>query len=214
VLYVYTVNMDTRTKIIRCALREIERKGLAGFSVRAVGAAAGLSGMAMYRHFLNREDLLRAIGEDAFARYQERVGAVADGSLETALIKIGRSYAEFSLDEPGRFEACFVLKTKVERVYPRDFEEGKSPVIALMTERLRQAQADGQISAADPVKLAILLWAQLHGLVMLHRAGRISMPRAAYLQLCDDATLRFVRSLEVRAPVQSGPTKKRKIVKR
>lgn len=184
--------MDTRELIIDEAMKEIERQGLDHFSLRAVGAAAGLSPMAVYRHFANKQDLLRAVGEAAFHTFNERVASISDKSLERWLRGIARTYVEFYLDTPGRFDACFVLKTSVERIYPRDFRAGQSPTITLMQKRLEVAQAAGEIERTDALELALQLWATVHGLVMLHKAGRFSLPRKAFLELCDRASMRLL----------------------
>ncbi|GFE89822.1 TetR/AcrR family transcriptional regulator [Steroidobacter agaridevorans] len=193
--HVYTVNMDSRQSIIQCALHELESKGLSGFSLRAVGVAAGLSAMAIYRHFKNKEDLLRAVGEEAFAAYRQRVANIPEGPIEEWLRLVGREYVEFALDDPGRFDACFVLKTQAERIYPQDFRAGKSPVISLMAKKIEAAQATGQLNSGNALEIALLLWAQLHGLAMLHRSGRFSLNRNAFLALCDRAIELIIRGL-------------------
>jgi AcrR family transcriptional regulator len=187
--------MDTRRAIIECALRELDNEGLSGFSLRAVGSAAGLSAMAVYRHFENKEDLLRAVGEEAFAAFQLRVTGIPDAPFREWMRRVGREYAEFAVDDPGRFEACFVLRTQVERIFPHDFRAGKSPVISLMMEKIRAAQAAGELDPGDPLEVALLFWAQLHGMVMLHRSGRFSLSRAAFLALCDRASELLVDGL-------------------
>lgn len=194
--HVYTVNMETRQKIIQCALREIQRHGVEGFSVRAAATAAGLSAMAMYRHFEDKEDLLRAVGEDAFDVYQRRISLIPKGSIESTFKKIARAYVEFALDDPGRFEACFVIRTKVERIYPDDFRAGRSPVIAWMVELIQESQERNLLAGGDPVEIALLLWAQVHGLVMLQRASRISMNREVFISLCENAAARTIKSLQ------------------
>ncbi len=200
--------MDTRRAIIECALHELDSKGLSGFSLRAVGSAAGLSAMAVYRHFKNKEDLLRAVGEEAFAAYQLRVSRIPEAPFGEWMRLVGREYAEFALDDPGRFEACFVLRTQVERIFPQDFRAGKSPVISLMMEKIRAAQAAGTLDPADPLELALLMWAQFHGMVMLHRSGRFSLNRNAFLALCDRTSELIVDGLS-RKPAQPTRTNKR-----
>ena len=54
-----------------------------------------------------------------------------------------RLYVLFALDEPARFDACFVLRTGVERRFPRDFRAGKSPVGSMIVARVQAAQAAG-----------------------------------------------------------------------
>ena len=209
------MDMDTRRRIIQCALRELDSEGLGGFSLRAVGSAAGLSAMAVYRHFKNKEDLLRAVGEEAFAAYQRRVADIPDAPIQEWIRLVGREYVGFALDDPGRFEVCFVLQTQVERIYPNDFRAGKSPVISLMVQKIQAAQAAGQLKPADALEVALQLWAQLHGMVMLHRSGRFSLSRSAFLALCDRACELIVNGLScmrvqpVRANKRTGNRRSR-----
>jgi AcrR family transcriptional regulator len=140
--------------------------------------------MAVYRHFRNRDDLLAAAGEEAFATWKARIDAIDREPPLDWMREAARAYLEFALDQPARFEACFVLRTTVERRYPEDFRAGKSPVISLMVARIEEAQAQGLIRAGDPLEAAVLFWAELHGLAMLQRSGRFAMERDAYLSLC------------------------------
>jgi len=176
--------METKQRILRCALDELQRSGVDQFSLRAVGVAAGMTPMAVYRHFRDREALLEAAGEEAFGVWKARVGAIKAAQPIDWLRRVGRAYAEFALDEPAFFDACFVLRTRVERLYPADFIAGKSPVIALAVKRIEEAQAQGQLAQGDALEAAMSMWAQVHGLAMLHRAGRFAMKRKDYLALC------------------------------
>jgi len=40
------------------------------------------------------------------------------------------------------------------------------------------------LAPGDALEAAMSLWAQLHGLAMLHRSGRFAMKREDYLGLC------------------------------
>jgi len=176
--------MDAKQRILRCALEELQRSGVEKFSLRAVGTAAGITPMAVYRHYRDREELLAAAGEAAFGVWKARAGAIRAAHPLDWLRQVGRAYAEFALDEPEFFDACFVLRTSVERLYPADFLAGKSPVIALVVKRIEDAQARGELAPGDALEAGMALWAQVHGLVMLHRSGRFAMKRKEYLALC------------------------------
>src|SRR6185369_13555103 len=105
-LHVYGVYMETKQRILDCAMTELERAGAEHFSLRAVGTAAGLTPMAVYRHYRDREALLAAVGEAAFAAWQDRIARIR-AKLPLAWMRaVGRAYLEFALDEPARFEAC------------------------------------------------------------------------------------------------------------
>ncbi|MES1192281.1 MAG: TetR/AcrR family transcriptional regulator [Steroidobacter sp.] len=188
--------MNTRERLVECAFGELERSGIEGFSLRSVGNDAGLSAMAVYRHFKNKNELLRVVGEVAFEEWRRRVEAIKETTLEKWFHKVVRAYVEFALDQPARFDVCFVLKTEVERIYPDDFRAGKSPVISLTMQRIEQAQRNGELNPGDSLEIALFAWAQLHGLVMLHRSGRFALGRAAFLSLCKRCGSRILQALK------------------
>jgi AcrR family transcriptional regulator len=190
--------MDTKSRILGCAFKELEKSGIEQFSLRSVGAAAGLSAMAVYRHFENKEDLLRALAEQAFAEWSERVQVIRESDLRAWFRKAMRAYVEFSLDEPGRFDLCFVLKTQVERIYPDDFRAGKSPAVSLVMQRIEAGQRAGYLKDDDSLEMAMFAWAELHGLVMLHRAGRFGMSRKDFIALCKRCSDRALDSFVAR----------------
>ncbi len=175
--------MNTRDRLVSCALEELEKGGVEAFSLRSVSAAAGVTPMAVYRHFPNKDELLQAAGREAFAEWLARVQTVRATDPLEWMRQAARLFMQFALDEPARFDACFVVRTGVERRYPRDFREGKSPVVSMMMERVIAAQAVGLLEPADPLEIAMFFWSQLHGLAMLHRSGRFAMSRAAFLAL-------------------------------
>src|SRR3954453_13520802 len=53
----------TRDRILRAALVLIDRDGLDALTMRALGAALGVEGMALYRHVGSKERLLDGIAE-------------------------------------------------------------------------------------------------------------------------------------------------------
>ena len=175
--------MNTRDELLSCALAELERGGVADFSLRAVSAAAGVTPMAVYRHFPNKEELLQAVGREAFAAWQLSAESIRARDPLAWLRQAGKLYMQFALDQPARFDACFVLKTGVERRYPRDFRAGKSPAVALVVTRVQELQAAGVFAPGDSLEIAMFFWSQLHGLAMLQRSGRMAMPRSAFLAL-------------------------------
>jgi AcrR family transcriptional regulator len=175
-------------------MTELERSGAENFSLRAVGTAAGLTPMAVYRHYRAREALLVAVGEAAFGEWARRIARIRAKRPIAWLRAAGRAYAEFALDAPAKFEACFVIRTSVERLYPADFVAGRSPVIAKVVEQIETAQRESEISTGDSLERAMLFWAQVHGFVMLHRSGRFALGRRAFLALLDRSICRLLQS--------------------
>jgi len=176
--------MTTKERILSIAIAELEAKGLAGLSLRAVGQKAGITPMAVYRHFADKATLLQAVGDHALATWQRRVQPVADLPLLVGFEAISTAFVDFALDEPALFDAAFVLRTRAERIYPDDFEAGRSPVVSGFAQRLAAGQTAGLVRAGPPLELAMAVWGVLQGLVTLHRSGRFDLPRPAFTALC------------------------------
>jgi AcrR family transcriptional regulator len=176
--------MTTRDRILTIAIAELEAKGLEGLSLRAVGQKAGITPMAVYRHFADKAALLQALGEYALGRWQARIEAMADLPLLEGFTVMAAAFVDYALDEPALFDAAFVLKTRAERIYPEDFEAGRSPVIGGFAQRLAEGQTAGLVRDGPPLELAMAVWGVLQGLVGLHRSGRFNLSRQAFTALC------------------------------
>jgi AcrR family transcriptional regulator len=176
--------MTTKQRILAIAIDELTAKGLAGLSLRAVGQKAGITPMAVYRHFADKAALLEALGAHALDLWQRRAEACAGLPLLEGFEAIATAFVDFALDEPALFDAAFVLHTRAERIYPDDFEAGRSPVIGGFARRLAEGQAAGLVRAGPPLELALAVWGVLQGLVTLHRSGRFNLSRPEFTALC------------------------------
>lgn len=91
-----------REQILAVAAQLFARHGFHGVSIADLGAAVGVSGPALYRHFPGKEALLAemlvGISEHLLAGGQERAAASADPrDVLTALVEF---QADFALREP------------------------------------------------------------------------------------------------------------------
>ncbi|GAA4286405.1 SACE_7040 family transcriptional regulator [Georgenia daeguensis] len=93
-----------REQILRAAAELFARSGFGGVSVDDIGAAVGVSGPALYRHFPGKEailaELLVGISEELLREGRVRVAA-ADGEADTALEALVDWHVSFALDHPA-----------------------------------------------------------------------------------------------------------------
>ena len=190
VFYVYTVYMPTQTtqeRILDVARDLFEREGAAAVSMRRVAEAVGITPMAIYRHFANREALLKRISDDAFAAVAQQWaqrGQHAD--LMQGLLHSMENYLDYALHHPHFFDYNFSVARDDARRFPDDFRKRGSPTLNVVHDLLAEGMRQGLLRERDPWDLAMTLWAQAHGLIALYRAGRFSYSekrfRAFYLQ--------------------------------
>ncbi len=162
----------SRERIFVAAKAVLDEEGIPGLTVRKVAARAGMSPMAMYRHFADRDALLNALMEDGLAAWGKIVHSIRAGDPMEWLEELGEAYLKFALAEPHRFDAAFFLPASEARQYPNDFVAGRSPVIAMAMVRVDQAKADGRLGNKLAVDVMLALSALGQGLVSMHRANR------------------------------------------
>jgi AcrR family transcriptional regulator len=164
----------SKERIFAAARAILDHEGIEGLSVRKVATRAGVSTMAMYRHFADKDALLNALMDDGLAAWEKIVRAIRAEDPMKWLETVTEAFLDFALTQPHRFDAAFFLPAPEARRYPDDFAAGRSPVVAMVMVRIDQAKADGRLGAAAAVDVALALSSMAQGLVSMQRANRFS----------------------------------------
>ena len=100
-------SQSTRDTLLAVALELMEAPdGVAGVTMRAVAAAAGVTTMATYKHFQNRDALLRAV---TAAEYPRIAGYFARANARKGVpgMRGMLGYLNYALDHPQIFRYMF-----------------------------------------------------------------------------------------------------------
>ncbi len=159
-----------RARLCDAAARLYVAEGEAGLSMRRLAAEVGCSAMAPYRYFADKEQLLAAVRAAAFNRLADTLEGVARDNRHRAA-DVGEAYVRFAFENPAAYRMMFDLAQP---------DTAKFPDLAAAYARAREAMAgyvrelvDAGVLAGDPVELGYVFWASIHGLIVLHLAGRI-----------------------------------------
>lgn len=167
----YTMSKD---RIFEAAKTVVAEEGLAGLTIRKVAQYAGMSAMALYRHFADKDALLNALMDDGFAVWEATLRSVqAEDPIEW-LEDVQEAFLAFALIEPHRFDAAFLFPAPEARQFPDDFAAGRSPAIAMITARIDEAKAQGRLGDGPALEIALGLAALAQGLVSMQRANRFT----------------------------------------
>ena len=193
-LSVYTVYVTTRASILSASTKAFDKDGLAGLSLRDLAKDVGITPMAIYRHFKDKQALVDAIVLEGLAAWSARVAAVAKAEPLIWLERIGDAYLDFALRQPRRFEAAFLIHSSAARRYPDDFVAGRSPAGTLQLNIVGDAISKGLLVKASAIEVLFTLAALCQGLVTLYRAGRIAGGEANFRKLYRRAVRRCLDS--------------------
>jgi AcrR family transcriptional regulator len=172
---------NTQQKILEAARLILEGEGAAAVSMRRVADAVGVTPMAIYRHFANREALLKHISDEAFAAVaQEWLAQAQHPDLMHGLQHSMENYLDYALKQPHLFDYNFSVARDDARRFPDDFRARQSPTLNVVADMVEEGIKQGLLRAGDPWDLAMTLWAHAHGLISLYRSGRFSYDEAQF----------------------------------
>lgn len=188
----------TADRILRAARALFERGGAQAVSMRRVGQAVGITPMAIYRHFPNREALLQRISDDSFEQIAHHWSARNEGGDVIArLLAIQRIYLDYALAHPHLFDQAFSMRREQARRFPEDFRARRSPTLNVVADVVLEAQQAGRLRPGDAWDIAMTLWAHTHGLIALYRAGRFSYDEREFRAFYEASLARLMQGIEV-----------------
>jgi AcrR family transcriptional regulator len=161
-----------REKILEAARELFVREGYESVSMRKIAARVGYTAMALYRHFADKEALLRELCLEDFRTLRQAMDRIAsDPDPIERLRRTGRAYVDFALEYPNQYRLLFMTPlprtVHVEKVVAEHPEED-------CYARLREMVAEGITAGRfrpgrdDAELLSQVVWAGLHGIVSLH----------------------------------------------
>jgi AcrR family transcriptional regulator len=154
-------------RLIAATLALLADAGTDAISLRAVARAAGVSAMAPYRHFADKEALLAAVAAHGFAGLRD-VLAQADSAASDgdALVAQAVAYVGFALANPALFRLMF----GPPRACPHpDLLDASNTAYGVLATRVA---AQAPPAARDTMALGC--WAFVHGMALLHLDGQLS----------------------------------------
>jgi AcrR family transcriptional regulator len=161
---------DLRRALVEAAVGLLEEKGHESLSLREAARRAGVSHNAPYRHFADREALLRAVAARGF---NELAGRMADARAKEGFRGVGEAYVAFALGHPKLFGLMY------GRQMPADPDPELKEAMRAAEAPLRSA-FEGHVPAGETNAAMLAAWSVVHGLAHLlidQRAGGLAGDR-------------------------------------
>ncbi|RED15785.1 TetR/AcrR family transcriptional regulator [Parasphingopyxis lamellibrachiae] len=164
---------DLRSALIETGLHLLKTKAHGDIGLREVARETGVSATAVYRHFPDKDALMRAL---ALAGYEklfdaQEAAAAAKSSREESFRATGQAYVHFAVANP----ALFGVMTKYMSDAPGEEARARAaqarPGVSLR-ENIASLLPDGASKRAQDV-VAIQAMALVHGLAQLVLGGQI-----------------------------------------
>ncbi|QFY06135.1 TetR family transcriptional regulator [Nonomuraea phyllanthi] len=186
----------TAGRIVDVARRILVEEGAGAVSMRRVGDAVGITAMAIYRHYPNRDALLRAVADrsasDLATMWTERA---ASGDWEERASAALDDFLDFALGNPHLYRFLVLESWAGARRFPEDFRDGQGPPFSVVTALVEEGMSTGRLRADDPLEVAMVITSSTQGLVQQYLSGRMGMDEPDFRGLCHRSMWRIVHGL-------------------
>lgn len=168
---------NLRRALLDETLATIRADGVAGVTLRDLGARLGVSRTALYRHFADKRALLAAVATEGFRMLREQlVAAWEDGGRDdTGFHAMGVAYVHFAVDNPSHYRVMFGSSVDPQAEEPELAAEAHGAFQALV-DAVTALQRERRFKKDDPVLAATYIWALVHGVAMLAIDGKLPQP--------------------------------------
>lgn len=167
---------DLRNALIVAAAELIERDGTLDFTMAEAAARAGVSAAAPYRHFTDKEELLRGVRELAILGLgyaaDETASAHPHGSIE-GILAMGHMYLAYARDKHAFFSLMWEDRGDIEERREKVAEEhGGFMVLVNIVQAFCNAHGNSQVNS---LHLATQIWSMGHGIATLEANRLINL---------------------------------------
>ena len=164
---------EFRTRLCAVAQHRFATQGRDAVSMRQLADALGCSPMTPYRYFRNKDEILAAVRAAAFDRFAAALERAAAGAGDPAVAgqAVGQAYVRFALEDPDGYRLMFDVSQPHPDRYP-ELMRASGRARATLTASIEALVAAG-VFHGTPELLGLAFWSAMHGLVMLHLAGKL-----------------------------------------
>ncbi len=186
---------DLRAALMAAALALIDRHGVKGFSLKDAAVMAGVSTAAPYRHFADKDALLRAIQVEGFGLFNAALSdAFASRTSACERIEeLGVAYVLFALRHPAHFRVMFGVRDMSAPPLEQDKQASGFHLLV-------RGVAELHPEASDAVRHDVVLacWSVVHGFAMLQmETAFVGMTEIPAIERQLRRTLRLMIGMDV-----------------
>ena len=164
-----------RDQILKCACDLYLSDGIEGFSMRKLAKCVGCTAPALYRHYENKEEVMREVVAEAYRLFSQYLYRALEGRTPAERFTLaGRSYFDFAMEQPALYEIIY-MPTEILGSHPVDpsVADHACAIGQFWTDRVREMMDAGYMKDGDPYEVSMTLWGHAHGLISIYHRGLI-----------------------------------------
>ncbi len=156
--------------------------GYRNTSLRKIAAEVGISPTTIYLYYKDKADVVHALHQEGFKILAEQFKTLKNVSDPFERLKaMGRCYINFAFENRDFYEIMFIMQEPLEHIATRNnkeeewvWREGEEAYEALLSV-VADCREAGYFKEYKVSQMALLLWANLHGMCALKNNGHLDL---------------------------------------
>ncbi|MBB5296938.1 TetR/AcrR family transcriptional regulator [Deinococcus metallilatus] len=158
---------NLRAELLRRAWDIIEREGVENLSLRALARELGVSHGASARHFKDKQALLDALAVTGFEQLNQILAEIYTTTepFEARFKAAALAYVQFAVTHPRILRLMYATKHHPDA--SGALRKISCSTLQTLTTTIAAAQHSGEVQAGDPKHIALVAFANFHGVATL-----------------------------------------------
>lgn len=126
---------NTRQELIEAGIAEINRYGVADFSMRRIAQTCGVSCGAPYKHFGDRKEFIDAIIDHVNRQWKAQQTKLLEdyaGDTKAQIVEMSTGYVKFLIENPHLQSILTLKNAEFDNIYHKSEGESTSPTQRLV----------------------------------------------------------------------------------
>jgi AcrR family transcriptional regulator len=170
--------LSTKAKILSAALERLLQQGPEHTSMRQIAGDLGITPMAIYKHFANKESLQLALLEAGYLVFEDYLNRHRGaGDAHQSLMLLAQGFFDFSIEQAGYFELIFLSGRGLARIKGwEQATDAAKPTYRILHECVRSCIKEGLFSDTDSRNTTLSMLAFCIGMSALYLSGNVGAP--------------------------------------
>lgn len=176
-------SVSMKEQLIKAGIEEINKYGVADFSMRRVSSKCGVSCAAPYKHFENRRDFVAAIIDYVNGQWQEvqeKIVEESGSNIRTQIINLSVNYVKFLVEHPQLRSILMLKEDGFDNTYHKKSGEMSSLSQKLIERYCEENNIDNELRDSRTFTIRALIF----GSALMLSNGEME---------CSDRTLNMLR---------------------
>jgi AcrR family transcriptional regulator len=180
------VALSTKSRILSAALERLLQQGPEHISMRQIAGDVGITPMAIYKHFANKESLQLALLEAGFLVFEDYLNRHrGTEDARQSLLLLAQGFFDFSIEQAGYFELIFLSGRGLARIKGwEQATDAAKPTYRILHECVRSCIKEGLFADSDSGNTTLSMLAFCIGMSALYLSGNVgATPQSAKSKL-------------------------------